>query len=65
MGEFDIRKRCATLRVVLDVQSSPDDEFTGAKYMHLSSGCFYWNSRQEEGLPETDWEDVWYGEITY
>lgn len=82
------RKRCATLRVVLDVQSSPDDdnmyhyasknqggggsygtervdEFSGAKYMNLNSGCFYWNSRQEEGLPETDWEDVWYGEITY
>lgn len=80
-------KRCAQRDVVLDVQSSPDDdmyhyasksqggggsygtkqvdEFTGAKYMGLRSGCFYWNSRQEEGLIETDWEDVWYGEIDY
>ncbi|WP_326722957.1 hypothetical protein OHT59_29735 [Streptomyces sp. NBC_00243] len=82
------RRRCATLNVVLDVSSSPDDdqmyhyasrsqggggsygtkradEFTGGVYMNLNSGCFYWNSRQQEGTFETDWEDVWYGEITY
>ncbi|MEU4094536.1 hypothetical protein [Streptomyces sp. NPDC026673] len=41
------------------------DEFTGPVYMGLKSGCFYWNSRQQEGTFETDWEDVWYGEIDY
>jgi hypothetical protein len=27
--------------------------------------CFYWNSRQYEGTFETDWQDVWFGEIDY
>jgi hypothetical protein len=81
-------KRCARIKVYLDVTTSPDDdhmyhyasknqgggssygtvradEFTGAKYLNLNTGCFYMNSRQQEGTFESDWEDVWYGEIDY
>ncbi|MBC2906154.1 hypothetical protein [Streptomyces cupreus] len=81
-------KRCARAKVVLEVNTSPDDdhmyhyasknqggggsygtervdEFTDPVYLNLKTGCFYLNSRQQEGTLETDWEDVWYGEIDY
>ncbi|AJP00208.1 hypothetical protein TU94_00170 [Streptomyces cyaneogriseus subsp. noncyanogenus] len=39
---------------------------TSSSDMGISSGrCFYWNARQYEGILETDWEDVWFGQINY
>ncbi|CAL9531527.1 hypothetical protein SUDANB6_04065 [Streptomyces sp. enrichment culture] len=42
------------------------DEFTSDNVsLGLSSGCFYMNSRQQEGTIEVDWEDNWFGELDY